>query len=254
MDETPTLNTLAEGLKTADPDRFMALMAAPHDMRVRFLPLLSFGLEIGRAAWVSNEHLICEMRLQWWQDAIDDIAAGKTPDTHVLLPPLANVIRDHALDPAWFSDMIAARRWDIYQEPFKDKAAFDRHMDHLTGHLMWMQARTLGASTSSESQIRQFAYGAGVAAWLRAVPALEAQKRIPLLDGRSEGVQGLAKTALDGMPSLRAIPKPLRPAVFGGWEARSILKQAIKSPHCVQAGALGQSPFLKKWGLLRATF
>ena len=85
-----TLAACAAIVQRADPDRFMAVMAAPVAARAQLFPLAAFNVEVARAPWVTTAPLIAHMRLQWWQDAVEEIAAGKTPRKHEVVGPLVN--------------------------------------------------------------------------------------------------------------------------------------------------------------------
>jgi phytoene/squalene synthetase len=71
-----SLEACADLLRRGDPDRFLAAMAAPPAARRVLLPLYAFNLEVARAPQVTAEPMIAEMRLQWWRDALAEIAAG----------------------------------------------------------------------------------------------------------------------------------------------------------------------------------
>ena len=57
------LMACAELVQRADPDRFMAAMAAPVAARRVLFPLYALNVEIARAPWVTQEAMIAEMRL-----------------------------------------------------------------------------------------------------------------------------------------------------------------------------------------------
>jgi phytoene/squalene synthetase len=244
------LTACADLVRNSDPDRFMATMAAPVSARPILFALYAFNIELARAPWASQESMIAEMRVQWWRDIGTAIAEGKPVRRHFVATPLADLLKTELA--ACIDNMAEARRWDIYCEPFEDEAEFDRYIDHTSGSLMWMAAASLGAS--AEDVVREFAYGAGVANWLRAIPQLEAQNRIPMLDGTPEGVRGLAQKALERLNNARTsrsrIPASAAPAMLAGWQAETILKQAIREPERVAQGALGKSEFGKRGSLL----
>ena len=74
-----TLAACAEMVRRGDPDRFLSAMTAPPDARAKLFPLYAFNLEVARAPWVTQEPMIAEMRLQFWRDALEEIAEGKPP-------------------------------------------------------------------------------------------------------------------------------------------------------------------------------
>ncbi|EBA17873.1 hypothetical protein RSK20926_19082 [Roseobacter sp. SK209-2-6] len=247
------LTACAELVQQGDPDRFLATMAAPVEARPLLFALYAFNLEMSRAPWASQESMIAEMRLQWWRDTGAEIAQGGPVRRHHIATPLAR-----RLDPSLatcIDAMAEARRWDIYRDPFEDAADLDRYIDATSGNLMWMAAAALGEA--DESTVRSFAYGAGLAGWFRAIPELVAQKRVPLLDGTSEGVRTLAKKGLSKIKAAHRhrgkVSRPASAAMLPGWQAQAILKQVVENPDRVAEGALGTSEFRRRSSLLWAS-
>ncbi|MBT8456208.1 MAG: squalene/phytoene synthase family protein [Alphaproteobacteria bacterium] len=247
-----TLQACADLVQRGDPDRFAATMAAPPEARRVLFPLYAFNLEVARAPWVTEEPMIAEMRLQWWRDALEEISNGTPPRRHEVVTPLAEV-----LDPtgaALLDRAVAARRWDIYKDPFDDETAFASHLDATSGDLIWAIARALGAPDETEGIVRDYAWGAGLAAWFLAIPAYEARGRFPLVDGRPGAIQGLARDGLARLARARrsrhGLPKPAHPALFAGWRAPAILQRAASDPSRVAAGTLPPSEFRRRTGLL----
>ncbi|MFD3189586.1 squalene/phytoene synthase family protein [Sedimentitalea sp. HM32M-2] len=244
------LTACAALVQKADPDRFLAAMAAPVAARRVLFPVYALNVEVARAPWVTQESMIAEMRLQWWRDALAEIAAGGPVRRHEVVTPLASVLTPDLAAQA--DEMIAVRRWDIYRDPFEDAAHFDRYIDQSAGTLMWIAARTLGPA--EETVVRDFAYAAGLANWLRAIPELEAHKRVPLLDGTPDGVRALAERGLARLARARsqrgAVSRAAAPALLAGWQARPILQQAMRQPARVAAGELGTSEARRRASLM----
>lgn len=247
------LTACADLVRQADPERFQAVMAAPTGARPVLFALYAFNVELARAPWASQEPMIAEMRVQWWRDIGVEIAAGKPVRRHFVATPLGRLLTPELA--AHIDAMAEARRWHIYKDPFQDQAEFEAHIDATAGSLMWMAAASLGAA--DEGVVRDFAYGCGVAAWLKAIPELEAHKRIPLLDGTIEGVQELARGALERLRCARAeggkVSAAAGVALLACWQAEAVLKQAISEPQRVVEGALGQSEFRRRTGLMWRT-
>ena len=240
----------AEAVQKGDPDRFQSVMAAPVSARPFLFALYAFNLELSRAPWASQESMIAEMRVQWWRDVGTEIAEQRPVRRHYVATPLGRMLP--AAVASCIDAMAEARRWDIYRDPHENEAAFDAYIDATAGGLMWMAAAGLGAA--DEAVVRDFAYGAGVARYLAAIPDLEAQKRVPLLNGTEDGVRALASKARVRLRTARKrradVSPEARPALFAGWQADGILAQAEKEPRRVAVGALGLSEFRKRSGLL----
>lgn len=250
MDFDNDLNACAALVEKGDPARFRTVMAAPVAARAKLFALYAFNLEVARAPWVTQEPMIAEMRLQWWRDALEEIALGKPARRHEVVTPLVSVISAETAE--MLDQLVAVRRWDIYKDAFEDDAHFARYIDQTAGHLMVAAARSLGAA--DEGVVRDAAYGAGIAAWLLAVPALEAAKRVPLLDGRGEAVQALAQSALDRLQSARAqkakISKDAHAALWPVVGVDAVLKQVICDPMAVADGRLVNHPKPLLWAAM----
>lgn len=244
------LTACADLVHKSDPDRFQATMAAPVAARPLLFALYAFNTELARAPWASQESMIAEMRVQWWRDVGAEIAGGGTVRRHYVATPLARLLRPELAQ--CIDAMAEARRWDIYRDAFEDEAAFDHYIDATSGSLLWMAAGSLG--DVDEEVVRDFGYGVGIANWLRAIPELETQKRIPLLDGTAEGVQALARKGLVKLRKARSeragVSTAAGVAMLSGWQSEAILRQAITQPERVAQGTLGQSEFHRRAGLM----
>ncbi|NOD91589.1 squalene/phytoene synthase family protein [Ruegeria sp. HKCCD4884] len=225
-------------VQRADPDRFRAAMAAPVAARALLFPIYALNVEVARAPWVTQEPMIAEMRLQWWRDALQEIAEGTTVRRHEVVTPLSRVLSPHLAGV--LDEYVAVRRWDIYRDPFEDQGHFDAYINHSSGSLFLASAQTLGVA--DEDVLRDFGYAVGVANWLRAIPELENRGRVPLLDGTPDGVRALAQTALERLNKARANPAAIsaeaRPALTAGSLAGWVLKQAAARPERVASGTL----------------
>lgn len=241
-----TVAACADLVLRGDPDRFRAVMAAPVDARAQLFPLYAFNLEVARAPWVTQEPLIAEMRLQWWRDVVENAASGAAR-AHEVAGPLHELIRDFGLPVDVMDSLIAARRWDIHREPHAGVAGLSAYLEDTGAGLMWLAARALGAPDAAEAPVRAYGWAAAAAAYIRAVPALEARGRQPLPETTSP--QDLARQGLEKLALARrfrkAIPRAVAPALLPGWLAEMILHQVLT----------GQSPpevseARKRWGLL----
>jgi phytoene/squalene synthetase len=239
-----SLQACAELVERGDPDRFLATMAAPSALRGTLFPLYAFNVEIARAPWVTQEPMIAEMRLQWWRDALEEIETGGAVRRHEVVSPLAELLDAEAC--ATLDLAVAARRWDIYKDPFEDAAHFEKYLDETSAGVLWTAARLTGARASEEPAVRAWGRALGLVNWFRAVPALEAANRIPLVDGRPEAIRTLAAQALK-------LPRPEKnAALLPAWQVKVLLKQVAQNPMRVAEGSLGQSEFRKRISLAKA--
>ncbi len=236
-----TLDACAALVEKADPDRFAATMAAPVAARARLWPLYALNIELARAAYASDEPMIAEMRLQWWQDQLDLMGRGGEGQGD-LAPALAPLLREVPGVAPLITGLIEARRWDCWREGFADAGALRRYLDATAGGLMVAAARALGAGPGADQPLRDFGFGAGLANWLDAVPALKARGRHPLPDEGPGAIAALARQGLDAITRARAaragVPVAAHPALWAGWSAGVRLRAALARPQAVLDGAL----------------
>ena len=219
------------------------------------MALYALNLEAARAPWVAREPLLVEIRLQWWLDAIGEIFAGGPVRRHEVVGPLAEAVRASGLPRAPLEALVSARRAE--RAGFAERAALLAHVDATAGNLMTLAAAHLGAGPQALPVVRDFARGAGLAAWLRAVPGLAA-RGVPALPGDATP-EGLAAEGLAALASARAargrVPRAAGPALLAGWRADGLLARAVADPGAVAAGGLegpeAQARAVLAWRALR---
>ena len=233
-----------------DPARFKAVMAAPPKARAALFPLYAFNVEVARAPWVTSEPGIAEIRLQWWIDALEEIAAGGVVRRHEVVVPLA--LR---LGPQQARSLIAlveARSRDIYSDPFAGEAELLAYLDDTSGRLLEVAAGLLGPSAPEVA--RKAGRAQGIANWLIAAPALKAAGRHPLPDESNDAIARLAGEGIAALTEARIarIEASAQPAYLALAGVRRVLKCAERDPARVLSGALAPSPFRASLDLMSA--
>lgn len=234
-----TLAACADIVQKGDPDRWLSLMAAPVAARARLLPLYAFNLEVARAPWVSHEPAIGQMRLQWWRDALAEIAEGGPVRRHEVVTPLAEVLPpEAAID---LDTLILMRHRDLETQPFHSREALVQYLEETGGGLLRAAAAVLGAGPHG---LDDAGFAGATAAYLRAVAELTARGRHPLPDAAPEAIAGLASDALTRW-NHRGPVRPDRaaaPALLALWRTPDLLRLAATRPEAVLAGGLDTSP------------
>jgi phytoene/squalene synthetase len=241
-----TAAACAELVRQGDPERFLAVMAAPPSVRAGLFVLYAFNLEVARAPWVSAEPTVGAMRLTWWREVIDNAASGAAR-AHEVAGPLHALIRERRLDREVLDRMVAARWRDLDAEPFADAAALWGHLDDTAGSLMAAAGAVCG---QADAALRVAGQGAGLAAWLRAAPALAARGHLPLPDDSDDALRRLA---VEGLRRLEAARGLRSPALFSATGARAVLHRVAADPAAVREARLAPSPFALRLRLLAAS-
>lgn len=245
------LNACAALVERGDPDRFTALLTAPVWARARLLPLYAFNVEVARAPWVVQEPMLGQIRLKWWEEAVDEIAAGVPVRAHQVVRPLADLVQQVGLSIDGLRSMITARGWDIAGEQFATQSQLVDHIAAGSGVLSALGATALGAPAPVVASAWQVGTGQGIAAWLSAVAQMTARGMNPLPDASESGIISLAD---QGLAPLRAHRRTnfaaATPALRAGWQAGALLRLARAQPDLVRSGNLHLSEFRKRGSLL----
>lgn len=222
-----TLEACTEALRQHDPDRFGAVLAAEVQDRPALATLYALNLEVARAPFLSKEPMLAEMRLQWWIDRLEEMGQGTAPPLHDVLTPLWDA---WGADAGQLAALGEARRRDCERRPFADTAEVVAYVDATAGALMWSAARRCGATEGARDIVAQQARGVGLAAWLRALPQLQAIG-LGLAHLAPDDAMLLAESARDGLRLAarlhRKVPRRAAAALYPGPRVPRLLSEII---------------------------
>jgi len=137
MADTETLDDL---VRRVDPDRWLATrFIADAAARADVMALYGLNYELARVAGGVSNALMGEIRLTWWREAMEEIAAGKAPRKH----PNVEALAASGFDPSALALLADARFVDLDEGPLKDEAAVLAYIDGTAGALAVLAARRL---------------------------------------------------------------------------------------------------------------
>ena len=224
-----TLEACAAQLQEQDPDRFGAMLTAAPQDRAKLLTLYSLNLELARAPFQSNEPMLAQMRLQWWIDRLSEMGQGTAPPRHDVLTPLWEAWGPRAGDQVALAE---ARLRDCARDPFESADQVVAYVDATAGRLMWAAAQALDAPDAARAVVVDQARGAGLAAWLRALPRLRPLRLGLALEEPGDILQ-LAQTGQAALARAaagrRAVPRRAAAALYAGPGAGRFLRDVIKT-------------------------
>jgi phytoene synthase len=197
QDQSAYCEALVRG---ADKDRFLAALFAPAAHRGALHALYAFNIEIARVRESIHEPLAGEIRLQWWTDALAGKAAGDASANPVAAALLAALAR-YGLPIELLTGLVAARRFDLYDDPMRTLAEFNDYARATSSTLVELAARILAGGEMPALGPLAFHAGLGyaIAGLLQAFPvhAARGQLYLPLevLERHGVGQEFAAKPA-----------------------------------------------------------
>ncbi len=204
MDAAERASTVRRIARDGDPDRSLAALFAPSDIRADLFALYAFNVETARIAEQVSEPDLGAIRLQWWREALD----GK-PTGHPVADAFTETLRRRALSPARVAALIGARGFEIANKIMPDEAALQAYLRNTTGNLFALTAEIAGAPRSAHldelCDVAGQAYG--LTGLMRALPVHSATGRVYLSADllRSHGTSPerlLAGEANEGLQTL----------------------------------------------------
>jgi len=206
MSEAP--ETLDDLVRRVDPDRWLASrFIADAKARADVIALYAFNHELARVAGAVREPLMGEIRLTWWREAMEELAAGKPPRARPVIEALAA-----SAFPVGDLEVLPEGRFaDLDREPFEDDEHLYEYLDATIGAVMALAARRLDPAALPE-QVRGAARAFGLAGLWR-VKAAGGRTRLPL-DWTAETLRPrLAAELTAAREELTTLPVAAFPAV-----------------------------------------
>jgi len=220
-------------VRRVDPDRWLAARsAADPDRRAELTALYALNDELaGIAEQVSNP-MLGDIRLAWWREGLEALAAGGPVRAHPVIEALAPAARAGRLDVERLVALTEARAADLEPAPFVDEAALTAYIDATAGAVMAAAARLLDPAARPEMTAGAARAWGWSRLW-RAGPALAARGRrwAPENWGEADEAEIAAHVAhlvedalIEAQAELAALPVPAFPAVAYATLSRLFLR------------------------------
>ncbi|KSB87707.1 phytoene synthase [Caulobacter vibrioides] len=205
--ENPYDSGLDDLVRRMDNDRWLASrFVSDPAARTDVVALVAFNYELARVAGGVTSALMGEIRLTWWREAMEELAAGKPPRKH----PAVEALAASGLDPAALAATAEARLADLEEEPFADEAAVLAYVDATAGALAALTGQRLDPAADA-SAVRAAARAYGLAGLWRL--KLAGRSRLPLAWTAADVQARVAAQRKAAAGELRRLPIAAFPAV-----------------------------------------
>jgi phytoene synthase len=192
-------------VRAADKDRYLAALFAPAEHRGALFALYAFNLEAARVREVVRDPLAGEIRLQWWSDVLHGADRGEVA-AHPVAAALREAIARYRLPVERLAALVAARRFDLYDEPMATLAELESYALGASTDLIALAVNVLDGGSVPDELIRHAGLAHAMAGLLNAFPvhAARGQIFVPLevLDRHGAGRQAVVSG--QASPPLRA--------------------------------------------------
>jgi phytoene synthase len=234
---TGTSRYVAGFLRDADRDRYFATLLLKPDQRDAVQALYAFSADVASIRDRAREPAAGEIRLQWWVDAIKGEGHGNVRQNPIAAA-LLDALAAYRLPAGPLLRLLAARRFDLYQDPMPDVPSFEGYAGETVSVLHQLAAMVLnggedvetgdaaghlGVAQAMVGHLRAFGFNASTGRIFlpMSIFAANGVTDAEILAGQeSEGlfaalgqIADLAAEHLDAATAAaKRLPRPLRPA------------------------------------------
>ena len=174
----------------------MASLMAPARCREALWALIALDYEIARTRGVVSDPQLGFIRLQWWQDALAQTAAGLKPP-HPVLAALAPILQqDPGLVPL-LSDLIEGRGHDLDVHDFPDMAALNRYSQSVYLPFVTIWGGLWGGMVQDSARYQEITQALGLIEVLHGLPVWFQDRRCPLPADLLQAAGGNAARIID---------------------------------------------------------
>ncbi len=153
---------VAETLRELDRDRYFASLILPPASRAAVQALFAANAEIATTSERVSEPMPGEIRLQWWADFFGGAARGAAAQNPIAAT-LGEVMDRYGLAAGPFERLVAARRFDLYQDPMPDVSTFEGYAGETASIVYQYAATILGDGTAPDTGDAAGHLGVGLA-------------------------------------------------------------------------------------------
>ncbi|HEY9013415.1 MAG TPA: phytoene/squalene synthase family protein [Devosia sp.] len=144
------MSHVAEHLKANDKDRYFATLVLPEAKREAVQALYAFNVEVATIRDRAREPAPGEIRLQWWADALGGKEHGAVRQNPIA-DALLNTIETYKLPAGALQRLIAARRFDLYDDAMPDVQSFEGYAGETVSVLYQLAAMILNDGAEIET-------------------------------------------------------------------------------------------------------
>lgn len=140
----------AQFLKANDPDRYFASLLLPRGASEAVQALYAFNADVANIRDRAREPAPGEIRLQWWVDALTGEGHGAVRQ-NPLADALLDTIAAFRLPTGPLQRLIAARRFDLYDDAMPDLPSFEGYAGETVSVLYQLAAMILNQGVEVET-------------------------------------------------------------------------------------------------------
>ena len=139
---TASFTHAAEALRATDRERFLSTLVLSGSHRDGVVALYAFNADVASIRDRVSDPAPGEIRLQWWNDALEGEGHGAVRQNPVA-DALLDTIAAYNIPVGTLQRVLGARRFDLYDDPMPDVATFEGYAGETSSTLYQLAAMIL---------------------------------------------------------------------------------------------------------------
>ncbi|WEK06323.1 MAG: phytoene/squalene synthase family protein [Candidatus Devosia phytovorans] len=140
----------AEALRQGDRERYLTTLVLTGAQRDAVTALYAFNADVASIRERVSDPAPGEIRLQWWNDALEGEGHGMVQQNPVADALLETIAR-YNIPPGTLLRLIGARRFDLYDDPMPDLQSFEGYAGETVSTLYQLAAMVLNDGEQIEA-------------------------------------------------------------------------------------------------------
>ncbi len=225
--------TLDQQVAASDEDRWLASRFADRAGRRRLVALYAFADEIARAAWVTSEPMIAEIRLAWWREAVAEMYGGHRVREHPIAQAMVEAFAEAggpSPTQAQLETLIDARLAEMDDQTYADEGALAAHIDGTAGALAQIAMSCLAPDVSAHASRAAKLVGRvwGLTGLARSFSAMAARGRAPVAHSTLEVLELRSRNELAARRDPAKFQAARTPLIEGAQAAYDEARRAVR--------------------------
>ncbi|XP_017886003.1 NADH dehydrogenase (ubiquinone) complex I, assembly factor 6 [Ceratina calcarata] len=170
----------SELVRKNDYENFLCTLLLSPEIRAAAFAIRAFNVEVAQVKDQVSNHMIGEMRLKFWNDALNNTYKGNPPQSPVMLE-LHRILQKHSLSKHYFKRLIDIRLEKLHEYLFHDIAEIERYAEYSNSSIYYLLLQAHGINDmNADHAASHLGKAHGIVNLVRSVP-YNAMKRVNML-------------------------------------------------------------------------
>ncbi|KAG8224608.1 hypothetical protein J437_LFUL009175 [Ladona fulva] len=155
-----------------DHENFLCTLLVSESIRTTAFAVRAFNTEVARVSDVVSNTNIAQMRLKFWEEAVEKIFSNNPPE-HPVAKEIYRALNKHKLSKLYFSRLVTSRRNQILKNGFPNLESMEQYSENSVSSVFYLLLQAAGVQDMNvDHAVSHLGKAQGITNSLRALPHL----------------------------------------------------------------------------------